>query len=187
MVASPHPSLKSEVVSEQAIRNEIRQMAATLKNNMDQMSMDDRDAYHARLIELGYEHVWHEVWVEHALRKNDIVKALQYSVKLSEKLTKNEMPIISVMERYAQLLETTLHFKESQEVCNTIFEIKSDYNFKINTTRLERNRKIVQAGNFIVDLTGSSVNMEQIIGSHTVLEKIFSWPVPDKKAQSCNL
>lgn len=87
---------------------------------------------HNQLETLGYAHVSEAIKVEAAIKGQDILKALKHSNTLMKLIPKDPSASLS-MEKHAQLLIRTGHYKEANEICQRIQLINPDYDFSLQT------------------------------------------------------
>ena len=168
-VATPDPEKLKAFFLEQK-ENEVRQIATFIKENMNQATEQDIEGRHARLIDLGYEHISLPLRVEQADQKGDIVEGLKFCSSLMGIIQQNHPMACPSMERYAGLLERAWQISEADALCRRILAINPDYPFMIKPDNLSQIVKLFEETNWVLQ---TDIIIEKLIDSATVIGKHF--------------
>jgi len=150
---------------------EVRKIAAELKNGMDRLSEDVIEEHHSRLIELGYEPVSLALRAEQAGERGNVVEAIRFYRSLKEALSHEDPNVCPVMERYADFLQKAWQIKEADAICKRILDVIPDYPFHVNADSLALIAKAMCNQHMVIE---ADVPLDLIISSATVIGEKFT-------------
>jgi len=150
---------------------EIEQILTEIQSSIGRVEKSVIAALHARLTDLGYEHVSLAVRADQASQSGDMVEAIRFSSALMNLLPKNTLKICPSMEKYAGLLQEMWHFREADALCKSIIDIDPGYPFTLKSSKIEEFAKIINGKQWLIE---ANIPIEQIIRTATIIRRPFS-------------
>jgi hypothetical protein len=172
VIATPPPE-KVNVFYAQKRFEEVQQIITEIRDNNGRVSDDIINGHHSRLIDLGYENVSLMLRAEKAELEKNIIESLKNRFSLIGILPVDDQRACISMERYAALLEKVWHIREADAVCKQILSIDTNYPFVMQTNNLSRIAKLIESGSWIIEPDISTISIDSIIESATIIGKRF--------------
>ncbi len=127
---------------------EVRSLAIDIHERSDESSAEEVETCHARLTELGYEHVSLGLRAEQARRRGDLIAELQAYRRLGRIVSADQASAVPALCRYAAVLERTWQLREACKVLDQIARL--DVGAATARDRLVPFLKALNAGDVVI-------------------------------------
>ncbi len=136
---------------EQSREREAKRISQEIHSKASASPVGTLEPLHARLVELGYEHVSLLHRTEEAAHQGDIVQELKYRERLLRLIPMDHSSSVSLLTKHANLLRKVCRFQEAYEVYDRIIKIEPSPENLLQLEEMQKWVNIHQSGQYIID------------------------------------
>lgn len=152
------------------IKSEIESLIKKIQTCYGQNQVSESDKYHARIVELGFEHLSLGLKAEHEITAGNCTKALHFYHWLVKIIKKNDPAACRILHQYGMLLEKRWQIDEAYLVYKQILDLND--NFPISMFYLPAKLpETTEAQNWILN---PDIPMHDVIEAATAINRPLS-------------
>ena len=159
-----------EKPSADSIKTEIESLKIKIQTCYGQDQVSESEKYHARIVELGFEHLSLGLKAEHEITAGNCTKALHFYHRLVRIIKKNDPVACRVLHQYGMLLEKLWQINEAYLVYKHILGLNDNFPISMLYLPVER-KETTEPQNWILI---PDIPMHDVIEAATAINRLLS-------------
>ena len=151
---------------------EVYELIEKITHHIEYYPYEDITPLHARLTEMGYEHVSLEILISSALDRRQAIEAFRHSAALMQILPLDNPDALPAVQRHVKLLERFWHLEEAVSCCMAYQESHGMPLLPDGMDKLSEKAELISSQNCMIEPGDVSIEeMERVIESADILGK----------------